>query len=65
MLSDAASGILYHLETTDDLVFPAWTNAGYAVIGTNTPGGTVNYVSNLVSTVSNDVQFIKLVIEQE
>ncbi len=65
MLSDANSGILYHLETTADLVYPAWTNAGYAVIGTNTPGGTVNFVSNLVSTVSNDVQFIKLVIEQE
>lgn len=63
-LADSESGLLYYLETTDDLLAPAWTNAGYFMAGTNVTGGDVNYVTNLVPTDA-DMQFIKLIIEQE
>jgi len=62
-LSDPDSGLVYYLELTDDLVSNVWTNDGYEVTGTNFVD-TLDYVSNRVSTATNDQQFIQLIIEQ-
>ena len=59
--SDDAS-LVYYLETTDDLVSPAWTNAGYTVVGTNVTGGDFDYVINSIPTTDTNT-FIRLIIE--
>jgi hypothetical protein len=60
--ADPNSGLHYYCETTEALAPPAWTNAGYAVSGTNVTGGTLNYVTNVINT-TEDQRFIKLNIE--
>jgi len=54
----------YHLELTDDLVSPAWTNAGYTVLPLQ---GEINAdfesVTNQIPIV-DDQEYIRLVIEQ-
>ena len=62
MRKDDAS-LRYWLEVSDDLVFPSWTNVGYAVIGTNVTDGLFNFVSNSVP-VDNAMKFIRLVVEK-
>ena len=62
-LSDLNSGLDYHLELRDDLVSGVWSNAGYAVTGTNIVAGDFNYVTNEVSTAVKSQQFIKLMID--
>ena len=62
-LSDPNSGLDYHLEITEDLVFGTWTNAGYGVAGTNIVVGDFDYVTNEVSTTTKPTQFIKLIID--
>jgi len=61
-LSDPNSGLDYHLELVDDLTGGTWTNAGYAVVGTNITGSTLDFVTNAVDTVAGR-KFISLVIE--
>ena len=63
MLSDAGSGISYHLEVSDDLVSPSWTNAGYLVTGTGTIDADFNAVTNRISTETKPKQFVRLMIE--
>jgi hypothetical protein len=62
-LSDPNSGLDYHLELSEDLVFGTWTNAGYVVAGTNIVAGDFDYVTNEVSTTTKPKQFIKLIID--
>lgn len=54
----------YYVELNNNLVFGDWTNTGYTVTGTNITGGTLDYVTNEVSTATQDAQFIRLIIEQ-
>jgi hypothetical protein len=61
-LSDLHSGLAYSLETCTDLVAGAWTNAGYAVVGTNATDGTLDFVTNTIDVI-DDQKFIRLVIE--
>ena len=64
MRTDPSSGIAYHLETTDDLVFPAWTNAYYETTGTGaTAYAGFDAVTNRISTGTKAKQFIRLIIE--
>ena len=62
-LSDSGHGLDYHLELADDLVAGGWTNAGYAIAGTNVVIGDFDYVTNEVSTATKANQFIKLMID--
>ena len=62
-LSDPNHGLDYHLELTDNLAIGSWSNAGYAITGTNMPAGDFNYVTNTVSTAIKSEQFIRLIIE--
>jgi hypothetical protein len=55
-------GLTYYLELTGNLVFPAWTNAGYEVIG-NATVGDYRAVTNRIPT-TNATQFIELQIEK-
>jgi hypothetical protein len=57
-------GLLYLLETTDDLVSGTWTNTGFAVSGTHVTGGTFDVVTNTVPT-TNDQLFVRLSIGME
>ena len=57
--------LLYHIEVNNDLVFGTWTNAGYTVTGTDVTGGTLNFVTNELSTAVEDEQFVRLIIEQQ
>ena len=54
--------LVYSLERSESLVAPAWTNAGYIIVGTNVTGGTFNYVTNSIPT-TNDTKFIRLKID--
>ncbi|VGO18167.1 carbohydrate binding domain-containing protein [Pontiella sulfatireligans] len=54
----------YYVELNDNLVHGTWTNSGYTVTGTEVTGGTLDFVTNEVSTVVEDAQFIRLIIEQ-
>jgi len=54
--------LVYNLETTDNLAFPAWTNMGYSISGTNISGGLFDSVTNAIPS-TNDVLFIRLNIE--
>jgi len=57
------SNLFYSLETTTNLVSPSWTNSGYSVATTNVTGGTLDYVTNTISTTA-DTTFIRLRIEK-
>ncbi len=61
-LSDANSGITYHLELNTDLVSGIWTNAGYTVDGTNIVAGDFDFATN-TTTTTEDKKFIRLIIE--
>ena len=60
--TDDAS-LIYSLEQTDELVNPAWTNAEYSVVGTNTLSGPFEEMINQVSTDS-DQSFFRLELKQ-
>lgn len=57
------SSLAYTLETTTNLVSGVWTSAVYTVSGTNTTGGTLNYVTNTVDTAAGE-QFLRVRIHQ-
>jgi len=59
--SDAS--LSYWLETTDDLVYPNWTSAGYSVVSTNVTGGTYDDVTNAVPTDAGQA-FIRLRVQK-
>ncbi len=61
--SDPNSGLAYHLEINDDLVFGQWTNSGYAVTGTGTIDSDFDAVTNRVSTSGEESRFIRLSVE--
>ena len=61
-LAGPDSGVAYSLELNTGLVSGTWTNAGYAVLGTNDTGGELDFVTNLTST-AEDTKFIRLIIE--
>lgn len=61
-LSDPDCGLSYSLELTTSLLSGTWTNAGYAVLGTNVTGGDLDYVTNVTETVDSQ-KFIRLIIE--
>jgi hypothetical protein len=42
--------LVYIVETSTNLVSGIWTNAGYAISGTNVTGATFDYVTNAVSS---------------
>ena len=56
-------GLDYHLETTPDLIYSAWTNDNYEVAGIGEPGGGFDYVTNRVSTDVENEQFLRVGIE--
>ena len=53
----------YYLNLTPNLVVTSWTNLGYTVVGTNSTGGTFDFVTNLIDT-TDSAKFIQLEIEQ-
>jgi hypothetical protein len=61
--SDPLSGITYDLETTENLVFPSWTNGSYTVAGTGTIDSEFDSVTNRTPT-DVDVKFTQLIIEE-
>ncbi len=63
-ITNADSGIAYSLELRNNLVYGGWTNVGYTVYGTNITGGAFNYVTNRISTATEDQQFIRLKIQE-
>ena len=56
-------GLTYHLEQNTDLITGTWTNDNYLVGGTGTLDGEFNSVTNTVPTTTEDVQFLKLIIQ--
>lgn len=60
--ADLDSGLSYRLELCTNLVYGAWTNTGYAVLGTNITGGEFDYVTNVTDMVSSE-KFIRLIVE--
>jgi len=60
----ANSGMDAHLETTPDLVVPAWTNGGYVVSGRAPVDADFEIVTNRVFT-EEAALFVKFVIEEE
>ncbi|MCF7816265.1 MAG: autotransporter-associated beta strand repeat-containing protein [Kiritimatiellales bacterium] len=61
-LHDPDSGVSYYLEIADNLLVPAWTNTGYEVTGTNVTGNSLDFVTNVTTTVAG-MKFIRLIIE--
>ena len=57
------SGLTYHLELTDDLVYTDWANSGYTVVGTGTINDDFDAVTNRIPFVA-DERFVRLVIEE-
>lgn len=62
-----ADDLNYYIETTENLVTGTWTNTGYDVTGTGIHSENASFaaVTNELSTVVKDEQFIKLIIEQK
>jgi fibronectin type 3 domain-containing protein len=60
--SDDAS-LIYTVLTTTNLMTGMWTNEGYAIMGTNVTGETLDFVTNELDTVKNE-KFIRLKIEK-
>ena len=54
--------LAYHLETTTDLIYNPWLDAGYSVAGTNVTSGTFDFVTNSIPTTA-DQTFIRLIVE--
>ena len=63
--SDPDSGIAYHIEVNDDLVFGDWVNANYEVVGTGTIDSEFDSVTNRIPTDSKDEQFVRLIVEEQ
>jgi len=53
----------YHLETTPDLAYTAWTNSGYSVVGIGPDVDGFDTVTNQTS-LAEDAKFIRVIIEQ-
>ncbi len=62
--SDPDSGIAYHVEINDDLIYGHWTNANYEVVGTGTIDSEFDSVTNRIPTDVKDEQFIRLIVEE-
>jgi len=58
------SGLTYHLELTDDLVYTPWANSGYDVVGTGTIDSEFDAVTNRIPMVPEGEKFIRLIIEE-
>jgi hypothetical protein len=58
------SGLLYYLETTDNLISNDWKNTGYSISGTGAISGEFDAVTNLIAAGSHTQQFVRLVIEE-
>jgi len=61
--SDPNSGLTYHLELNDDLIYGNWTNSGYVVTGTGSINSDFGAVTNRVSTSGEESRFIRLSVE--
>ncbi|MCF7818816.1 MAG: hypothetical protein K9M54_13145 [Kiritimatiellales bacterium] len=61
-LADPNSGLAYSLHTSTDLLSGIWTNAGYAITGTNVTGNALDFVTNVTNMVDAK-KYIRLVIE--
>ncbi|MCF7818548.1 MAG: hypothetical protein K9M54_11775, partial [Kiritimatiellales bacterium] len=61
-LADPNRGLDYHLELNTNLLLGVWANGGYLVLGTNSPGGAFDYVTNATPTVENH-KYIRLIIQ--
>ncbi len=57
--TDPFCGLSYSLELSTNLVDGVWTNAGYAVLGTNATGGNLDFVTN-ITDMAEDQKFIRL-----
>jgi hypothetical protein len=58
--SDPNSGLLYYLQLSDNLVSPAWANAGYIVVGSGPLTNGFLSVTNRIETNIKLQQFIRL-----
>lgn len=63
--SNPDAGLHYYLELTDNLVLGSWTNSGYSFFGTGTLDAEFDWVTNVVSTIDDDSQFVRLIIEEQ
>jgi len=57
------STLAYHLETTPDLIYTAWTDSGYTVVGIGPDVGGFDTVTNQ-TPLAEDAKFIRVIIEQ-
>ena len=64
-LSDPNSGVTYHIEVNDDLLYGNWTNANYTVTGTGTIDAEFDSVTNKIPTTGKPAQFIRLIVEEQ
>lgn len=58
-----ATAISYQVEATTNLITGVWTNKGFTAIGTNVTGGTLDFVTNDVSTIEKE-KFFRLKISR-
>ncbi|RKX36643.1 MAG: hypothetical protein DRP64_18320, partial [Verrucomicrobia bacterium] len=56
--------LTYWLETTTDLIFVPWANAGYSIGGTNVTGGLLDYVTNTVPAAADET-FVRLRVQND
>ncbi|VGO19106.1 LamG-like jellyroll fold domain-containing protein [Pontiella sulfatireligans] len=59
------SGLVYYLETCENLTSESWTNAGYEVVGEGFMNNKFNSVTNRVNVELSNQQFIRLKIEEQ
>jgi len=58
------SDLVYTVETSTNLVSGVWTNTGYTVDGSSSGGATLDYVTNSVPAMENEM-FMRLEIESQ
>ena len=59
-----ALGLAYYLELNPDLISGTWTNSNYSITGAGVLDGEFNAVTNVVPTDIEDVQFLRLIIQE-
>lgn len=61
----ANPGVTYELQTTSDLVYGTWTNAGYTVLGTGVINAEFSAQTNGIPLDASSKYFIKLLLEKQ
>ena len=54
----------YQVQTAANLISNTWAGSGYTVLGTNSPGGVYDYVTNSIETDKEET-FVRLNVTQD